>query len=192
MESFAQAWDAFKSQCVRACLIAVAVFVGVCGVFITGLYLLKYVDPETPEMVAMRCILGADLPECPDTEKEMALLRKEKAELEKKLAGLMAIEKSVDEITLFQTFSVVGSSISMTVGTVYKKLTNFDGGEEAEWFCYLSLGNGALNESRNLYFRSRQGDVSDIDMAALSQAGVGASAFRYAKSQCKPLLVGGK
>ncbi|MEM0951787.1 MAG: hypothetical protein AAGI66_06555 [Cyanobacteria bacterium P01_H01_bin.74] len=159
------------------------------------LYLAKYVD-ETPELVKLQCMMGVDRGDCPDQkaqindlEAKLSQLSNKTAQAEKKLTNLRAIENSIDTVTLFAKHTDPSSQLGITVGTIYKKLTEPD--PEPSHFCYISLFSTDTNVLRHLTFHDTTGPVS-FTPKRLAQAGLSQKTLNYARSVCKPYLIGGQ
>ena len=176
-------------------LTAVVAVIATCGIGLTALYLIKYVD-ETPAMKSLQCMVGISHAECPrygqemdDLKAKLKALAKQTAKAEGKLANLRAIETAIDEVTLFATHNDPNSAYKVTTGTVYSKLLEPD--LSPRYFCYISLNNGEANESRNLYIRNNSGSV-EINADTLRKAAVSTETLAFARSVCKPFLIGGE
>lgn len=193
------------SMLASAILTAIAISIILCGVGLTALYLVRYVDMDTPEIRSLKCAIGITHPDCPQYGADMNALRDElqslhaqKAATEQQLAELQGaksklenlrrIEDAIDSVTLFKKHRDTASGLRITVGTVYTRLV--EPNLSPEWFCYISLPNGAFQEDRNLHFRNRSG-FKNFDPDTLRQAGVSADTMRYAESVCQPYLIGG-
>lgn len=204
MSLFRKPCDALKRSCVHSLLIAVSVFIGGCAVLITALYLLKYIDTDTPEMQTLKCFFFT-LPECPDVKAEIAALEAKVAALEglkddiaaseRKLAdlrrmeeNLRRIENAIDSVTLFKTTAIPGTKMNVVVGSIYSKLVNPD--PQPLWFCYIALPDDDSLESRHVYIRNVSIDKT-FDAAQLAETGITPYALSFARSLCKPYLIGG-
>lgn len=62
-------------------LVTTAVGLVVCAVSLTALYLIKYVNNDTPEMIKLQCAIGIDRPDCIDHQKEINDLEAERERL---------------------------------------------------------------------------------------------------------------
>jgi hypothetical protein len=177
----------------NALLGGVAAAIALCGIALAALYLIKYVDDDTPEMIRLQCAVGISRPDCVDYQKELddlaaqrAALAKELAALKAKLANLKRIEENVDSVTLFDTTDIPNSSLSVTVGTRYSKLLEPE--LRPTYFCYIDLPD-VDGVDQNLYIRSISSNI-DIGEHALRLAGVSQSDLSFARSVCKPFLIG--
>ncbi|MCK5385430.1 MAG: hypothetical protein KAJ29_07600 [Alphaproteobacteria bacterium] len=178
----------------NALLITIAGVMIVCGIGLTTLYLIKYVDTDTPEIKTLQCMVGIVHAECPRYAQEMGDLKarlkalaQQTAQAEGKLANLRAIETAVDEVTLFSMHTTPNSKYSVTVGTVYSRLLEPD--LSPSYFCYISLDDGAARENRSLYFKNKTERI-DLDSETLRKADVSAETLAFARSVCKPLIIG--
>ena len=140
-------------------------------------------------------MVGLDRVHCPKTQKALIAARDELAKLEKKkdaleelLAGLIAIENSVDQITLFDSSTHPASGLKVTVGTVYRQFVT-PMPQPDHFYCYINLDGGGAAESRTLYVR-RQGGAVAIEPNELLAVGVTEEALRFARSVCEPYLIG--
>lgn len=184
----------------NALLATTATGIAILCIGLAALYLLKHLE-ETPEMIKLQCLLGITHIECPTYRQDMDKLEAQKLSLEEqleklvkqsqkaesKLQNLRRVESSVDEVTLFATYDDPNSKLSVTVGTVYSKLVEPD--THPEYFCYITLGMGNAGEQRNLHFYSRNGSTSLSDRE-IYKAGVSKDTLGYARSVCKPTLIG--
>ena len=177
-------------------LVMIAGSIGLCGVGLSALYILKYVDTETPEIVKLQCMLGSDRLDCPNNRKEVEDLQgklnelsKKTAEAEEKLKNLRAAEETTDTFTLFTMHKDPNSDYTVTVGTVYTQLV--EPNRAPEYYCYINLNNGAANENRNLYIWQSARPIN-LSTNTLRKAGVSNSTLSFAKSVCKPTLIGGQ
>ena len=184
-----------KVVMVHTALGLIATSVGLGGIGLTTLYLAKYVD-ETPELVKLQCMMGVDRGDCPDQkaqitdlEAKLRQLSTKTAQAEKKLANLRTIEETIDTVTLFANHKDPSSPLGVTVGTVYTRLTEPD--PTPSYFCYISLLSTDTNVLRQLTFRTSSGPVT-ISSEKLAKAGVSPQTMNYARSVCKPTLIGGQ
>ena len=174
-------------------LTGIAIGIASAGVGLTALYLADHIE-KTPAMVKLICLVQ-DNYECPDRKAEMAALETElqrmiddREKLEDQLAGLRRLESSVDHVTLFETVDDPNSSLTITVGTVYRKFVDAEP-EPSSYFCYIDLQRGSAGESRNLHFK-HSNSWADISADRLIEAGVSEATYEFAKSVCKPTLIG--
>lgn len=184
----------------NALLTTTAIGITTLCIGLAALYLLKHLE-ETPEIIKLHCLLGISHVECPAYRHEMDELEEQKLSLEEqlqklleqsqkaesKLHNLRRVESSVDEVTLFAAYDDPHSSLMVTVGTVYSKLVEPD--SHPQHFCYFTLGMGKAGEQRNLHFYSRNGSASLSDHD-IYNAGISKDTLDYARSVCKPTLIG--
>ncbi len=197
--------NVFLSVLANTVLTFIAIVVILCGIGLSALYLIKYVDTDTEEIRTLQCLIGFVHEGCPEYKAEMSALQEQlqglqaqKTETEarlaelkgatRKLENLRRIEDAIDSVTLFQKHYAPVSGFQVTVGTVYSHLVEPD--LSPEWFCYISLPAGAFQEDRNLHFRHKSG-FQNFDAKTLRSAGISAETMRFAKSVCKPYLIGG-
>ncbi len=175
-------------------LLSVSLLVAAGGTLLIALYLTEHWQ-DSPAMVELQCRIGLDRPDCPERNAEMTRLRAEleamiaeKDRMDAQLAGLRAVETAIDEITLFETHDDPNSNLDVTVGTIYSRFVEARPSPDAH-FCYIGLGHGTAGESRNLYFQGVAGPVR-ISEAKLARAGVSAASYEFARSVCRPFLIG--
>ena len=174
-------------------LAGIAVGIASGGVALTAHYLADHIE-KTPAMVKLMCLVQ-DSNDCPDRKAELAALETElrrlideREELDDQLAGLRRLESSVDHVTLFETIDDPNSSLTVTVGTVYRKFVDAEP-EPSSYFCYIDLRQGSAGESRNLHFK-HSNSWADISADRLTEAGVSDTTYKFAKSVCEPTLIG--
>ena len=188
----------------KTILVFIALAMILCGLGLTALYLVRYVE-LTPEIRTLKCMIGFVHEDCPQYKTEMTALQDELKALQdqksateqklaqlkeagKKLANLKRIEDAVDTVTLFKEHYDPVNNFRVTVGTAYSKLTETDVKPEY-FFCYISLED-TQGVDRNLYVRNSSGDIS-ISAQTLRQAGLSQDTLDYARSVCNPYLIGG-
>lgn len=183
-----------SSLLANALLVVVMLTVATGGAGLTVLYLAEHVE-ETEGMKKLRCFVDPSYEGCHDQEAalnrlkdELAAMAGERERIEAQLAGLRAVETAVDEITLFQTHEVEGEEQDVVVGTVYTRLVEARP-EPERHFCYLRLEEGTSGESRNFHFQTKDGSV-EVSAAKLRKMGVASKTMEFARSVCKPLLIG--
>ncbi len=176
-------------------LMSCAVLVALCGIGLTGLYLIKYVDRNAPEAVMLQCAVGVERPDCPSHLEELARLKAERqalqddvAQIEGKLSAIERVENEVDMITLFDTHNDPHSDLTVGIGTRYTKLNIH---ERPTYFCYINLHSGEVNENRTLHFRDASSGDIEISRSTLHKAGVSQDTLDFARSVCQPTLIGG-
>ena len=164
------------------------------SVAVNALMLDKYVG-GSPEARRIECLVGITHPDCPryraeieKLEGDLSAMRGAREALERQLAGLRAVERAVDTVTLFETFTDPTSGREITVGTVYRKIVEATPKPE-HFYCYLALGHGEAGEARNLHFYSSERDAWMSGTEA-QKAGVSEATLAYARSVCRPLLIG--
>lgn len=174
-------------------LTGAAVGVAFTVIGMTALYVVKYAK-ETPELRTLECMIGVERSDCPRYGAEMDALKGKLSDLaektataESKLANLRAVETAVDEVTLFTSHDDPYSAYNVMVGTVYSRLVEPD--SAPEYFCYIGLSRGTANEDRNLHLYTRSGPV-ELDGETLRKAGVSTETLAFARSVCKPFLIG--
>ncbi|MCK4945707.1 MAG: hypothetical protein KAS59_05550 [Alphaproteobacteria bacterium] len=182
-------------------LASVAVSIALCGLGLASLYLFKYVDNDSPEMIQLQCVVGIERTECVNYQKKLddlrvqrealakrlAALKQEMSKANKQLNGLRALEDAVDKVTLFNNQKIQGTNFEVTIGTVYNKLIGIN--QAPEYYCYINLIEvGDIN--RNLYIRNNNGNIQ-LSAHTLSKVGVTKQALSYARSVCKPYLIEG-
>lgn len=173
-------------------LATVAGGIALCGAGLTALYLIDNIR-ETPAVTEMLCLVGVERPGCPDRAEEEARLRRQFAELqartqaaEAELRSLRAVD-DVRSVTFFQDYEAPDSQLTVKVGTVYSHLI---GNPPPEYhFCYIELPRGAAGESRHLAFHTQSGPAT-ISAETLRAAGVSQATLEFARSVCRPLLIG--
>lgn len=180
---------------------AMTITAGCVGVL--GMYIIKNAE-ETPEMIQLQCAIGIEREECPSHQDALnalqhdldalaaqrAAFEAELAALNKKLAGLYEIQKlAKGGITAFNNVAIPSSRFSMTIGTKYSNLIDNPHSKDVQWFCYISLDNGTLNEDRNLNIRSSLGNVSH-DAKKLQAEGITQRMLDDAMALCKPTIAG--
>ncbi|MCJ2187897.1 hypothetical protein [Novosphingobium beihaiensis] len=161
-----------------------AVFATVAG--LAALTLIKNFE-DTPEIRTLACTLGFTSTYCPEYGQEPIGAQHEKAEMEDRLAGIEAIERSVDQVTLFKTETDPRSGFKVTIGTVYRDLLSASPQPENH-FCYITLPSGAAGEKRSLYFYTSSGRV-DVSPETLRNSGVDEATLSFGRSVCKPFLI---
>ena len=178
----------------NAALIAANLAVGGTVTVLVALTLIEHFE-DTPEIKTLSCAFGWERPDCPDFIAERNRLQtsledmaREKKEIENQIAGLRAVETAIDEITLFESHEDPESGLKITVGTVYKEFVN-DHPAPDSYFCYIALQEGSAGESRNLHFHGRFGPYT-ISESTLTQADIHADTLAFARSVCKPYLIG--
>lgn len=158
---------------------------------------------ETDGVLILRCWVDPYYPKCPeypneldrlrlqleDMEADARRLRFERDRIEQQLAGLRAIETSVDEITLFNQYDDPYSGFTIAVGTVYQKFVNRSPQPEYH-FCYIRLSSGGDGTNRDFHFHSIEG-ARDVAESKLDRLGIGAPTMAFARSVCKPFMIGG-
>lgn len=176
----------------NALLTFIAICIALCGIGLTTLYLIKYVDNNAPEMKVLQCAVGIPRDDCIDYKKafddlkaKRQTLEGELAALKRKLHNLSLIAENTDSITLFDTTAIPDTALEITVGTVYKDLLSSS--LQPEYFCYIRLPehNGV---SRNLYIRNYDSDIT-LEHSNLLKAGVSTDALAFARTKCTPYLI---
>ncbi len=175
-------------------LIAVNCIVGITVVSLIALMLIKNFE-DTPEIRILSCAVGIERSDCPEYSAKVKQLEADLKEMiaqrkaiEDQLAGLRAVETTIDEITLFESHKDPHGGLEITVGTVYKELVN-ERPKPKNYFCYINLKNGKIGESRNLHIQDPSGPRS-ISPLTLRQSGVSKKTLEFARSVCNPLMVG--
>lgn len=175
-------------------LTGTAIAVATTGIALTGLYILKYTQ-ETPEIIQLQCAVGVARADCPRYGAEMDALKtklsdlsEKTAQAEGKLHNLRMVETAIDEVTMFASHDDPFSNYEVTVGTQYTRLVEPE--LSPAYFCYISLGHGQAGEQRNLHFRNADGKVIELDVQTLSEAGISAQTMEFARSVCKPIIIG--
>ena len=193
MKRFNEILNLSKTALINTALVSIAASVALGGVGLTALYLIKYVDTETPEMKALSCALNLS-DDCPKQKAKLANLEARLSELneqtkgaEQKLNNLRRVESSTDKLTAFQNYDDPNSDLSITVGTEYTQLVEPE--NNPRFFCYISLTSGT-HESRNLHYQNTFGSI-ELSKSVLRKAGVSERTLSYARSVCKPYRIGG-
>lgn len=175
-------------------LIAVNAIVGITVVSLTALTLIKNFE-DTPEIRTLSCAVGIERSDFPEhaakvkrLEADLKEMIAQRESIEGQLAGLRAVETAVDEITLFESHDDPNSRLEVTVGTVYNEFVN-ERPTPKHHFCYINLKSGKAGESRNLHFHSASGARS-ISASTLRKSGVTKKTLKYARSVCKPFVIG--
>lgn len=176
-------------------LIATGSAVALCGVALLALYMVNHIQ-ETPGMIRVRCMVQPSYEACPQHDAAIERLngqleaaRREREALERQLAGLRAIQNSVDRITLFESHQDPDSGYGVMVGTVYRELVNA-APEPESYFCYIQLPNGPSGEDRLQDVRA-DGQMVQFSASMRRTLGIGASTLAFATEVCKPKLVTG-
>ncbi len=197
--------NVFLSVLANTVLTIIAIAVILCGIGLSTLYLIKYIDTDTPEIRTLKCMIGFVHEDCPQYKAEMTALQGQLQDLQaqklateqkllelkdvgRKLENLRRIEDAVDTVTLFRQHIDPSSRLTITIGTEYSRLVDPD--LSPDYFCYINLPAGRFQEDRNLNFRNASG-FKDFDRASLKQAGVSTETMKFAKSVCQPYLIGG-
>jgi hypothetical protein len=132
-------------------LLSITVAIALCGIGLTALYLIKYVDRNAPEVKALECAIGlTQRGDCPDDQAALHALEAKFSDLqaktnaaEGKLNNLRKIESVVNEVTLFATHDDPNSDLSVKVGTIYTRLVEPE--KSPAFFCYIQLPNDSAN-----------------------------------------------
>ncbi|GAB5512268.1 MAG: hypothetical protein Rhims3KO_36690 [Hyphomicrobiales bacterium] len=176
----------------NAALATLAGGVAACGVALTALYLMENIE-ATPATTELICLFGLGRPDCPDRMEEVAKLEGKLADLtartraaEGQLHSLRAVN-DVNRVTFFQTFDPPSGGPEVTVGTVYSHLI----GNPAPvyHYCYIDLPDGMVGEDRYLNIHNARGPI-EVSASALRAAGVSESALAFARSICRPFVIG--
>ena len=180
------------SAAANAALATVAGAVALGGIALTALYLIEAVD-ETPALVRLLCLAGIERADCPRHTEEMARLQAERDALQARiraaeddLRGLRAVD-DVDTVTFFQEHEAPDSPLTVHVGTVYDHLIG--NLAPVHHYCYIALSSGPAGETRNLHIHDSSGPVG-ISPDAMRAAGVTQATLAYARSVCRPFLIG--
>jgi len=127
-------------------------------------------------------------------ESELSVLRDEKSALEEakeklqnNFDNLVKIENSIDTVTLFSMHVIPKTQLTVAVGTNYSRLT--EPTLDPKYYCYIEFPGRAGHEYRNLYIYSYGIDIA-LDADTLAKNGVSDAALKFAKSKCKPYLIG--
>ena len=186
--------NAIKRFGASTSMLAVTGAVGVTALGLVTLTVMKHYE-DTPEIKTLACALSLPRTDCPAygaklnrLEAEIEAMQLEKNQIEGRLSALSAIERSVDQVTLFETKTDPESGFEITVGTVYRTLTNA-APQPDHYFCYVKLENGPAGESRNLHFQVPSGPIN-VPASSLREAGVDADVLAFGRSVCTPFLIG--
>lgn len=181
------------------------------GTLIVGLIALTLMEQfrDTPQIRDLSCFVGIMRTDCPAYGEELKRLKsqnevikaqnremllqrdrieEQRDQIESRMAGLQAIERSVDQVTLFEHVDDPNSELEVIIGTVYSSFT-VEHPKPERYFCYINLPNSATGLSQFLDVRNINGWVS-ISRAKLRSAGVRQRTVDYAKSVCEPYLIG--